>query len=150
MSVRADIPGWSQLVDWFGFEPDFHDAEVLGIDFRRAPLPTTLSVYTWRMTSEVDHNGFYVLDRHATVAFILEGVAVEEFKGWNHQNVLYGVSITRQASAFSVSQRFTLHLDSSFGLEATFTADAVTVDLIPGKIEDKSLIPGQSRPRAYL
>ena len=89
------------------------------------------------MTSKVDDNGFFVLDRNATVTFILEGMKIEHFEGWNHQNVLNQISITRAAPELGVDQRFKLHLDAVFGLEAIFTADSVTVDLIPGEIEDR-------------
>lgn len=144
MSEHEDIPGWSRLVDWFGFEPDFHDAEVLAIDFRRAPLPTTLTIYTWRMTPQTDDDGFYLLDRHARVSFVLEGMAIENFGGWNHQNVLNEISVTRQVSGSAAGQRFMLHLHATYGLHATFTADSITVKLIPGEIKRPAANPGWS------
>ncbi|MGB6119631.1 MAG: Imm50 family immunity protein [Mesorhizobium sp.] len=127
----SEMPGWTEMVDYFGFEPTFHDAEVIGVDFKRSPLPITISIHTWRMTNEVDAKGFYVLDRHATVNFILLGGQIIAFKGWNHQNVLSEISIMREVSQSGIS-RTVVHLNSIFGLEAHFDADTVVVELIPG------------------
>jgi len=143
----AEISGWTELVDWFGFEPTFHDAEVIRVDFRRNPLPTTISVHTWRMTPEVDEKGFYVLDRHATVNFILLGVNIRVFEGWNHQNVLGSISLAREASQFGV-RRIVVHFDSIFGLEARFEAETVVIELIPGKPQEPTEGPRRSGPMA--
>ncbi|MEI5681308.1 MULTISPECIES: hypothetical protein [unclassified Mesorhizobium] len=148
MFELKDILGWSEVVDWFGFEPNFHDAEIIRIDFCRSPLPTTISVYTWRLTSQVDSRGCYVLDRHATVNFILEGVEVEAFTGWNHQNVLWDINVERVSSTSSISPRFKVAFNSSFGLEASFTADLLVMELLPGKIEPFKADHHQSPPRA--
>jgi hypothetical protein len=143
-----DICGWSELVDWFGFEPDFHDAEVVRIEFRRAPHPTSISVYTWRITSEVDDAGYYVLDRHATVIFHLSGAVVaKQFQHWNHQNVLWGIRIDRELSTQGSSSRYILHLDSTFGLEAIFAADLIVIELVPGNAGAVEGIRYRSGPR---
>ena len=54
------IAGAKELYDWFGYWPDFHDAEVLRFHIE-AGAPSSPVVHTWRMTSRVNSQGFYEL-----------------------------------------------------------------------------------------
>lgn len=86
--VSFDAPGWPDVVEWFGGPPRFHDAEVLSIDLRRWPEPSTVRVHAFRMTAETDSRGYFILDRHAVVTFELACITEFDMNEWNHQNVL--------------------------------------------------------------
>lgn len=66
------MPGGRKLSEWFGFATDFHDAPLVGIDLQGSTAKLTIEAF--RMTSDTDSRGFYILDRHATVTLTLSGV----------------------------------------------------------------------------
>jgi hypothetical protein len=68
-----DIQGSAELYDWFKYWPDFHDAEILSLHLDRKGT-SSLRVHTWEMTKETNEKGYYVLEKHVVVEFILEGV----------------------------------------------------------------------------
>ena len=78
-SLVASLPGAGALIDWFGFRPHFHDATLEGLELSDGNA--TLSIRTFRMTSEIDAEGFYVLDRHALVRLRLLGVTGLKLEG---------------------------------------------------------------------
>ena len=63
---------WKTVIQWFGYKPTFHDAEVIGIELRRAPDRSTVRVHAWRTLQEVDEEGHFRQDRHAIVTIILK------------------------------------------------------------------------------
>lgn len=69
----AQLEGASELASWFGCLPDFHDATIQSMTFEASSGTLVLSAF--RMTSEVDEQGFFVLDRHVRVSFHFEGVS---------------------------------------------------------------------------
>jgi hypothetical protein len=73
-SELQSIKGAQELHDWFGFWPDFHDAEVIRFHLNRSG-PSYLAVHTWQMTKRIDSQGFYELEKHVVVEFILDEVS---------------------------------------------------------------------------
>lgn len=71
MMIYEEVPGGRALLEWFGEEPSFHDAEILSLRLNRAG-PSTLKGHGWIMTVGV--GGELVLDKHAVVTFTLEGI----------------------------------------------------------------------------
>ncbi|MGF7149072.1 hypothetical protein FHS96_002714 [Sphingomonas zeicaulis] len=84
MSELVSIPGWTGLVDWFGYSPNFHDAEVLSVDLARAPHPSAIRIHAWRTTSEIDEAGHFILDRHALVTIKIVDIQSLRLEDWNH------------------------------------------------------------------
>ena len=68
----ASLPGGQAIIDWFGFCPVFHDGPLERLELSNGNA--ALSIRTFRMTSEIDANGFFVLDRHALVTLRMRGV----------------------------------------------------------------------------
>jgi hypothetical protein len=127
-----EIPGGTQLLKWFeGRVPSFHDAEVLGLALDRRGARCTVRLHTFQMTSEVDAEGFFVLDKHAQVSFHLEGVAKLELNDFNEQNVIYGLALSRTAD-----HAIRLELDQCHGLFGFVEARALTIELDPGKTSE--------------
>ena len=55
------VPGGPELVEWFGYAPCFHDAEVLCVTLDREDYAScSIRVHGFEMTNEVDTNGFFV------------------------------------------------------------------------------------------
>jgi len=82
------IPGAQELCDWFGYWPDFHDAEVL--KFRvEIDKPSSLLIHTWEMTNRVNPQGFYEQTKHVVVEFVLEGISTVSIQDpWAHSILL--------------------------------------------------------------
>jgi hypothetical protein len=122
---EAKIEGWSSLIDWFGHSPNFHDAEVVGVDLRREPEPSAIRVHAWRTNADVDANGFFRLDPHATVTFTISGITALRLDSWNHQNVLAELWVTGAEGGY------TLHMPTSYGMEGEISAAAISVSVEP-------------------
>ncbi|AHE55012.1 Imm50 family immunity protein [Sphingomonas sanxanigenens] len=125
MSEFVSIPGWASLVEWFGCSPNFHDAEVLFLDLRRAPYSSTIRIHAWRTTSEVDEAGYFILDRHALVTFTIDGIQSLRLEDWNHQNVLAALWIERTGDEHA------LHLAGTYGMDGEIAATAISVAIEP-------------------
>ena len=71
-TILAEIPSASALVEWFGYWPSFHDAEVLSILLKREG-ESCVKVHTFQMTNDLNASGHYGCIKHVTVNFLLEG-----------------------------------------------------------------------------
>jgi len=120
------ISGAHELHDWFGYWPSFHDAEIMRLDLNRHGS-STLFVHTWEMTDKIDGEGFYVLDKHVVVEFMLEDVSGLNLTGFNFQNVIFELSIEKK------EEGFLLDLAPCYGLAGTIEAKNLSIRLHPGK-----------------
>jgi len=123
------IAGAQELHDWFGRWPTFHDAEILSLRLNRHGA-SILLIHTWEMTSKIDEKGFYVLDKHVVVEFVLENIAELNLSGFSVQNVIFGLSLGKKEKGFL------LDLDPCYGLAGTIEAKDVSIRLHPGKPAD--------------
>ena len=137
MLEAPDIPGAPDVVAWFGYWPSFHDAEVLSITLDRSS-PSRIVVDTRTRTNEVDARGYYVLDKHAIVTFVVEdflldqeGITNTQIDGFNHQNVLSGLTVTTTLEGYD------LILDGIYGVSASISARYLRVELSPDKPEPR-------------
>ena len=78
------------------------------------------------MTSDVDAQGYFVLKKHVVVGFQLSGITGLELTDFNHQNVIYGLALTRTESG-----DFKLELEPCYGLFGFIEAQTVTIDIQP-------------------
>jgi hypothetical protein len=119
------ITGARELYDWFGFWPSFHDPEVIKLHLNRRG-PSCLAIHTWEMTKRVDSKGYYELEKHVVVEFILEDVAALSLEGFSKQNVIFGLAIDK------IETGFPLTLDPCYGLSGTIEARSVSIHITPG------------------
>jgi len=129
MAVPTDlqeIPGAAELHDWFGYWPTFHDAEIISLHLNRKGC-SNLHVHTWEMTKETDEKGYYVLVKHVVVEFAIEGVCALDLDGFNHQNVIFGLSIEKTDLGFRLT------LDECYGLAGSIESQRVSIRVIPGE-----------------
>ena len=106
------VEGAKNLRDWFGYWPNFHDAEVISLHLNRSAT-SSLLLHTWEMTKETDEHGYYVLAKHVVVEFVLEEILDLSLSGFSHQNVLFGLAVHR------IENGFRLTLGDSYGIAGT-------------------------------
>src|SRR5579862_3841250 len=94
----ASVEGARELWHWFGYWPDFHDAEVLRLDLNRSGS-SSLSVNTWHTTGEIDEDGYYRREKNVTVEFTLTGISDLDLNGFSHQNVVGNIKIEKSGEA---------------------------------------------------
>ncbi len=124
--LRSSVPGSASFIDWFGYWPMFHDAEVVSCELQRAAASRVV-VHTFEMTKEIDANGFYVLDKHALVTFLLSGLQAVEVADFNDQNALWALALTK------VEDQFVLTFDPSHGLSGKLAAKQLHIEWVRGK-----------------
>lgn len=117
--------GWSELVAWFGCEPDFHDAEVVGIDLRVGSPSCAVRVHAWRVSAETDEHGHYRTDRHAIVTVVMEDVVSFDLRDWMRQNVLFDLVIEARDDGWSLT------FDASCGLAGVIVAKHLRIGVEP-------------------
>ena len=142
MENFRDIRNSELLTSLFGYWPCFHDAEVvwLRLDRRATSLgkgPTVEAlIHTFEMTSEVNTAGFYVLRNHVLVQLRFARVKEVVLDGFNHQNVLNGLSIKDIRHRQMEHLNFEVAFDSTFGVTATFQCEEIEiVDVEPCNAE---------------
>ncbi len=124
----GDIPGGPELLQWFaGRMPSFHDAEVLSLALDRDTASAVLKVHAFEMTSEVDARGYFICKRHVVVFFKLLWISSMELDGFNHQNALDGLKVSRTNDG-----EVRLGLKPAYGLGGFIQAREVEIAIEPG------------------
>ena len=141
MNVYDQVPGGAELLEWFGCMPTFHDAEILSLHLNRDG-PSILRLYTWIVFGSVDSHGYLKLEKHAVVAFLLDGLIDLQLEGISDQNVIGGL-ILRRASDRPERRNFLggdphpddieIELLPCYGLDGFIRARKVTVMFTPGR-----------------
>ena len=120
------IAGAQELYDWFGYWPDFHDAEVTKFQVELGK-PSSLVIHTWEMSSRVDTLGYYERTKPVVVEFVLDGVSTLKLADpWVH-SILLEIVIEKSDIGFR------LDLSSSYGLAGTIEAQGISLHITPGK-----------------
>ena len=123
-SAFGSIPGGPALIEWFGFVPNFHDAEL--VEVRLASNDTsTLRIRAFRMTDKVDGRGYFILDKHAVVTILLEGVTYVALNHFNLPGIIFDLKVT------STERGFELVWTGSYGVEGTLRATRLRIDFVP-------------------
>ena len=135
--IESLIKGSEKLLTIFGRWPSFHDAEVIEIQLSRVPAgargnryegPQLLAKFhTWDITNEVDSTGHYVLKHHTLVALRFSDMREIKLEGFNHQNVIFGLTIQLKESNNPTDSKFHVEFDPSFGVDAIFDCSAIEV-----------------------
>ena len=94
--------------------------------------PSVLKIHTWGMTKEVDQTGHYVMVKDVVVEFVIDVSNADdslELYGFSHQNVIFGLAINKDDSAYK------LDIDPCYGLGGRIKADNISIRITPGKPE---------------
>jgi hypothetical protein len=120
------IAGAKELFDWFGYWPDFHDAEVLKFHLDPA-TSSSLVVHTWEMTNRVNAEGYYDLTKHVVVEFVLEGMSKVDLADlWEH-SILLDLDVDKTEAGFRLS------FSAAYGLSGAIEAQGLSLRVMPGK-----------------
>jgi hypothetical protein len=124
--IPESIEGARKVVEWFGYWPVFHDAEVLELHLDRQG-PSWISFYTWHMSETVDDQGQYILDKHAIVRFVFDKISDLGLDDFSSQNVIAEVVVSRRDND--------LHLAISpcYGIGGFLQGTISRIELLPGK-----------------
>ena len=126
MSDSPKFDGAELVFDRFGYWPSFHDAEIHWIRLDRlgtADLqgPTVeMLVHAFEITSEVAPEGHHVLQKHSLIHFRFEQVSNLNLDEFNHQNAIFGLSITDETGTGWENKFFRVGIDSSYGVGGSF------------------------------
>jgi immunity protein 50 of polymorphic toxin system len=137
-AIESFIAGSEKLTGIFSYWPSFHDAEVVDLHLWRGNVDRkqgsyvfpvlTLTMHCWELTREVDAKGHFVLRHHtrATLKFtnLFDDIQI---RGFNHQNAIFGLSITRLERADGPTPYFSVVVEQSFGIGAEFTCTGIEV-----------------------
>jgi hypothetical protein len=134
-ALFAAVPGGQALIDWFGFLPSFHDATLERLELNSGSATFVLRAF--RMTDEVDRDGYFVCDKHALVTFELSSVTGVSLVG-DATSIISGVGIRRLRAPVSFltcagpsEGDLQVAFESSYGLEGSIFARELRLSLAP-------------------
>ncbi|MGO4388770.1 Imm50 family immunity protein [Microvirga sp. 2YAF29] len=143
----SSVPGGGELLAWFGYVPNFHDAEVISLHLNRSGA-STLKVHIWDVTRDIHDPGQFIHDKDVIVTFTIEEILALDLEGFSHQNVISGLGfrkITPEVASFNMRwlrplqpqpDIFEITLEPCFGMSGMIQARRVSITLTPGKPED--------------
>lgn len=121
----ASLEGAREFSQWFENEaPYFHDAEVESLTLIHRG-ESRLSIRTFRMTSEVDVAGYFVLEKHCLVTFVLEDVFEMFLDAFDEGTILMGLTVLRH------ERGVVLDLDPVIGVGGKIGAKACRIEYAP-------------------
>jgi hypothetical protein len=131
------IAGAQELFDWFGYWPEFHDANVIKFHLELG-APASLLVHSWEMTNTVASAGFYELRKHVVVEFLLNDLSNVNPQDLWEGSILFSLEITKSDAGFR------LDLSSAYGLCGTIEARQLSLRITPGQPPSRPCHPEQS------
>ena len=134
---EVHVEGSDRLTSIFGYWPSFHDAEIIEFNLWRGdvepeanryifPVLTT-KIHLWELTSEIDARGSLVLRHHTLATLRFHDVDELSMEGFNHQNAIYGLEITRETREDGSPSFHRVEFEPAFGLAATFRCGRIEV-----------------------
>ena len=134
--VFLSLPGGEALAEWFGFIPSFHDATLERLKLGEGSASLTLKAF--RMTREVNSEGFFVTDKHVLVHIHLSGVTGVKLNG-NSSSSIAGLGVRRISSGLPgwdtcdgpEKGDFEVSWDTNWGLEGALYARDVSFEYEP-------------------
>jgi hypothetical protein len=130
-SVLPDIPGGAALVEWYGRVPNFHDGFVLSTRLA-SDGPSEIRIHTWRMTSQTDERGYFILDKHAVVTFALEDILEVNLNKISAIGCIMQLDVTTTRDGFEVRWEDVSGAGGP-GIEGSIRARRLSVSFVPGK-----------------
>jgi len=127
--ILASVHGRELLIQHLGHWPTFHDFEVISISLERAP---------WLTTATCDLRAtFYVYDlqqppaaperKQAFAELLFEQIDKLRIDGFNHQNPIVGLSITRCESSGTSPSLFVEWGGTCLQHEVSFSCSRISV-----------------------
>lgn len=130
MTDSVHVKNSSALTSIFGTWPSFHDAEVLSMHFDRGGDDgpnLEARVHVFRMTSDVDERGYYVLTNHTLVTLRFSNILIRNFCWFNAQNSLSGIGIESVDPVANDGRMIGVSFYANYGVEADLACSQITV-----------------------
>lgn len=133
MDATNRILGGERLTSVFGYWPSFHDAEVIWLRMDRRSFAVgggpsvEAMLHTFEITSDVGPDDCYVLRNHVLVHFRFRDVVELQLAGFNHQNALFGLTVTDLRERQLEHIHFEVDFQSAFGVGASFQCHEIEV-----------------------
>jgi hypothetical protein len=124
--LRA-LPGGSDLLEWFGYAPAFHDATLSDIVFATRGR-SALVLHAHRITDRLDDRGHYILDKHVEVTIELTGVKRIDLVSFRESAAVFHLEITRHEEDYAIEW------SSSIGVEGLIVASGLSLHIRPGDV----------------
>jgi len=121
-SVIDRISRADKLVAIFGYWPSFHDAEVIWLKLDRRTNDERFSP-----SLEIQIHAHYVTQHHVLVWLRFLNVVELRLDDFNHQNVLFDLTISDFPERQSGNIFFEVQFHPSFGIGASFQCGAIEV-----------------------
>lgn len=120
----ADLDGGAELCAWFESVPSFHDAILRELELRQG-APSRLVAHAFRMTSEVDARGHFVLTKHVDVTFTIFDLIEVQLYDFTEAGVIFvlGIEIDPDGT--------TLSFESSYGVHGRIKAKRMAISFEP-------------------
>jgi hypothetical protein len=124
----GDLEGGSALCAWFEGTPSFHDAKLLELELRQG-APGRLVAHTFRMESEVNAEGYFLLTKHVAVTLTIFNLIEVELFEFMEAGIMDGLDVEIDHDGV------TLSFDSSYGVHGRIRAKRVAVSFEPRQAE---------------
>ena len=129
MDIPTYITNHDAVVNFYGYWPSFHDANVP--EYRAPTFENPLlefTLHTRQMTNEVDSKGYFVLKKHALVKFYFDCLADVQMDEFGANNILFDVSFMK----IDIDTEFFVELNSVMAMPGSFNArKGAVVSVIP-------------------
>lgn len=128
---EAIVEHSERLTRVFGGWPSFHDAEVVEVHLWRGDVDPernryvfpvlTVKLHLFELTDQTDSRGFLVTARHTLATLRFHDLEADlELAGFNHENAIFGLTISRQRRDDGPSPYLAVEFEPSFGMGARF------------------------------
>jgi Immunity protein 50 len=126
IECHIHIEGAAALLEWYGGMPSFHDSNVLdfSIDGNGSGR---MSVQAFSTTDRIDEKGFFILDKHVIVTFLMDGITSVELSGFMQGAILFALDISKDQDGFEMS------IESSYGFGGSLKMQKLRMEFRPGK-----------------
>ena len=116
---ERDIQNANLLTGIFQGWPSFHDAEILRVTIQRhgGIASAEFVIHVWKTA---DYRSLL----HTLVTLRFDGIELKRFEEFNHQNVMYELTITPGERG---DKKFNVELPTSHGCDACLSCDSITV-----------------------
>lgn len=122
----GDLEGGAALCAWFEGVPSFHDATLRELELRQG-APGRLVAHIFRIESEVDAQGYFLLTKHVNVTLTIFELIEVELSEIKEAGIMDGLDVEIDDDGI------TLSLESSYGVHGRIKAKRVVVSFEPGK-----------------
>ncbi|MCK0169947.1 hypothetical protein MWU53_02630 [Aliiroseovarius sp. S1123] len=131
MSLLSRLPGGSSVIEWFGQEPKFHDAEISDIQLAQGE-PSRIILHAWNTTNAVDSKGYFLTDKHAFVEIEFQSIDLIELSNFDigHTSIVFSLEFTGSLETTEVSWT------SSVGAEGRIVGKGVSMSISPRRTDN--------------